>query len=181
GPEFLYLMCASERTEPRGVSELCRLAMPVKAAAEQQIGEQHGEQDGADEAQPPFGGGANHKSGVAVSEKPKRQDEAGQNEEEHDGRGAIDRCKADAAKQCRRRIEALDDPDARRIERPKEVPGDDHKSCKSTQRLELHDLAVSGRRCGGCLRAGQRVVQCDRQMNRPSVPAANLARNLTAM
>ena len=57
--------------------------------------------------------------------------------------------KLDTAKQCRRRIEAFDDTDARRIERAKEVPGDDHESCKSTQRFELHDLAVSGRRCAG--------------------------------
>jgi hypothetical protein len=49
----------------------------------------------------------------------------------------------------------IDDADARGIERPQEVPGDDDEGA-AAQRLELHELAV-GRRGGGASRADQRA------------------------
>ena len=147
--ETLLRMGAAERAEPRRLAELRRLAVTVEAAAEQQPRQQHREHDEAHQAQPALRRRAHHELGATGAEETQRQHEAGEHEEQRHRRRTVDRGEANAAQHCRRWIEAIDDADAGRIERPEEVPRDDDECREAAQRLELHELAVAAGRGGG--------------------------------
>ena len=164
------------------MAELCRLAVAVESAAEQQPGQQHGQHHAADQTQPALGGGAHHYVGMARAEEAERQDEARQDEEQRDGGGSVDRREADAAEHGGGLVEAVHDAELRRIEGPKEMPGDDDERCQAAQRFELHQLAVRAPR-GGSARPGQRLgtreIRSVRLCSAGHGP--NKARNLTSM
>jgi hypothetical protein len=175
-------MRAAERAEPRRLAELRRLAVTVEAAAEQQPREQHREHDEAHQAQPALRRRAHHELGATGAEETQRQHEAGEHEEQRHRRRTVDRGEADAAQHRRRWIEAIDDADAGRIERPEEVPRDDDECREAAQCLELHELAVAAGRGGGSVGVGEPAEACDVQPGTSApLERANKATTLAAM